>query len=386
MNSTSEPGPFLPADPHGDGSRPETSAVAPDKTPQRDRVGYIPTLDGWRAVAILWVLNGHQKLYHVGRFSNDFLRTTGDRGVQLFFALSGLLICSRLLREEARFGNISLKSFYTRRLFRIQPPALLYLGVLMLLSLAGLIPMFWQGALGGALMIRNLWPGQYGRVYWFTSHFWSLSVEEHFYLFLPGFLVLFRRGRLAILAMLVVLLEIWRVVVLTHPRLQGFTWLIFLRTDVVLGGILLGSVFAVALDRERMLALAQRYLRPWVALLYTALVFTELHFHHSRLDHALIITTYPLLLTATLLHPETWTGWLLETAPLRFIGRISFSLYLWQQMFFNYDYPPQPGEFRSHVLLCWVLAFGCATASFYLVETPMIRVGHRLAKRFSRAA
>jgi peptidoglycan/LPS O-acetylase OafA/YrhL len=346
----------------------------------KKRSGYIPSLDGWRTIAILWVLEGHSQPWSLGGFSNHWLRSTGDRGVQLFFALSGLLICNRLLREEQRFGSISLRSFYTRRLFRIQPAALTYLAVVSLLMLSGQIPKVWSAVAGAALMIRNLFPRT--ATNWQTAHFWSLAVEEHFYLLFPGFLVLCRRYRLALMCMLVIALEIWRVMVMQTPRLRGATPLTFLRTDMVIGGILLGCVFALALTRVKVLTLATSYLYPWVALLYMALVFLRLELHHSRFDHALIITVYPLLLTATMLHPGSLTTRFLELPLLRFIGRISYSLYLWQELFFNYFQAPAPGSFRSHVFLCWCATFACAIASYYLIETPLIRRGHRIAKQY----
>lgn len=341
---------------------------------------YLPSLDGWRAVAILWVLFGHSQPFTLGGFSDQWIQANAGRGVDLFFALSGLLICARLLDEEQRFGSISLRSFYTRRLFRIQPAALVYLGVISVLILGGWIHSAWSPVVGAALMIRDLVPRTVHN--WETAHFWSLAVEEHFYLIFPGFLVLCRRYRMGILSMLVVVLEIWRNFVLHTPRLQGFCMVIYLRTDMVASGILLGCVFAIALRRREMRKFAEMYLQPWVAVLYTAAVFTRLAVHHSRTDHALLITVYPVLLTATILHRASWTTRFLELAPLRFVGRISYSLYLWQMLFLDPLVTPAPGSFRSHIVLCWCAALGCAITSYYLIETPMIRRGHKIARRF----
>jgi len=341
---------------------------------------YIPTLDGWRAIAILWVLEGHSPPWHFAGLTSHWLQSTGYRGVQLFFALSGLLICSRLLDEEERFRSISLRSFYTRRLFRIQPAALTYLLVVVLLMLTGRIERAWTPVVGAALMIRDIWP--WSAQNWQTAHFWSLAVEEHFYLLFPGFLVLCRRYRLALTSAMVVALEFWGIFVLHTPALRKYAMVIYLRTDMVAGGILLGCVFALALRRPQLLEIAKSYLRPWVALLYTAIVFARLELHHSRSDHALIISVYPVLITATMLHPRALTSRILELPPLKFVGKISYSLYLWQELFFFYAQAPAPGSFRSHTILCWGAAFGCAIASYYLIETPLIRYGHRKARKF----
>jgi len=250
--------------------------------------------------------------------------------------------------------------------------------------LMGEIQKVWTPVVGAALMIRDVWP--WTATNWQTAHFWSLAVEEHFYLLFPGFLVLCRRHRLALTSVMVVVLELWRNFVFHTPPLQKYAMVIDLRSDMVTGGILLGCVFAIALRRERVLAFARSYLYPWVALLYTAIVFARLELHHSRTDHALLITVYPLLIAATMLHPRSLTSRFLELRPLRFAGRISFSLYLWQELFFNYFQAPTPGSFRSHVFLCWCATFACAIASYYLIETPLIRRGHRIAKRFDLQA
>jgi peptidoglycan/LPS O-acetylase OafA/YrhL len=352
-------------------------------SPKRSK-GYIPTLDGWRAVAIVWVLFSHAQVWSFGRFSTNLLHETGSNGVSLFFALSGFLICTRLLREEETFGSISLRSFYTRRLFRIQPAALVYLLTVALLGAFGFIAWYGLGIAGALLMVRNVWPPSTHPGFWQTVHFWSLSVEEQFYLLLPGFLVLFRRRRLAILSLVVIALEFWHIVVRQHPSLAEFGFLIFLRTDLVLNGILLGSVFALALRKDTLCFWAKRLLHPWVAFLYVAIIVIFLGHHTALAGFAPFTTLYPIVIISTVLHPESIFGKFLELPALRFVGRISYSLYLWQQLFFYPFAPPAPGSFRSHQTLCLAGTFACALASYHLIETPFIRIGHRLARRFDR--
>src|ERR1700678_3953585 len=91
----------------------------------------IPTLDGWRAIAILGVLCGHIR-WPLSQLT--FLGRGADLGVQLFFALSGFLITSRLLEEFDAKGAIGWRNFYIRRGFRILPPAFLALFALALLG------------------------------------------------------------------------------------------------------------------------------------------------------------------------------------------------------------------------------------------------------------
>jgi peptidoglycan/LPS O-acetylase OafA/YrhL len=360
-----------------------TMASHPGPVPS-GKSGYIPTLDGWRAIAILWVLQAHTQLWSWHGLSNRWLEHNGARGVDIFFALSGLLICTRLLREEERAGRISLASFYVRRLFRIQPAALTYLAVVSILMLVGRISTGWDGVAGAFFMVRSSFP--LGGGTWETGHFWSLAVEEQFYLLLPGFLVLVRRGRLRILIALVLLLQFWRVIVVDHAALHGLAPVLTLRTDMAIDVILLGSGFALALQHRQLRAAAQAYLLPWVAFLYTVLVFLELGLHNSRANRLQLILCFPLLITATLLHPQSPFSAVLEWAPLRFLGRISYSLYLWQELFLNPVATPTPGSFRANQPLCWAATFACALASYYLIEKPIIRYGHRFAHRFDRPA
>lgn len=356
------------------------AVAAPEPIVFQARSGYLPTLDGWRAVAILWVFQGHSELVRFGPLSNAPLKYTGDRGVQLFFALSGLLICTRLLREEVRNGSISLRSFYTRRLFRIQPAALVYLAVVLALMLTGLLrPPALSAVAAAALMVRNYLPTTVAN--WQTAHFWSLAVEEHFYLFLPGFLVLCRRYRLAVMLLLVLVAESWHSYVLQHLK-PGFSSLIFLHTDMTIGGILLGCVAALLFYREKARAIAVDYLRPWVAYLYAGVLFYVDSLHQSRFNHTALLTVYPLLIVSTMLHPEAITSRLLELAPVRFVGRISYSLYLWQQLFLNPYGAPPAHSLSAHRLPMWCVLVACALGSYYLIETPMIRRGHQFAKRF----
>jgi peptidoglycan/LPS O-acetylase OafA/YrhL len=81
------------------------------------KTGYLPTLDGWRAIAIVAVLLDHTVGYsNLRQYSRLVSFThTGPNGVSLFFAISGFLICTRLLEEKRAFGQISLRGFYIRR-------------------------------------------------------------------------------------------------------------------------------------------------------------------------------------------------------------------------------------------------------------------------------
>jgi peptidoglycan/LPS O-acetylase OafA/YrhL len=157
---------------------------------------YLPTLDGWRSIAIAMVVSSHCLTTASARDGgggviNLLTFRLGTFGVMLFFAISGFLICTRLLVEQEATGSISLRSFYIRRVFRILPPAYAYLVAVVALALAGLLVAGWADIAGAAFFFRNYVPSDS----WFTGHFWSLAIEEHFYLLWPPILVAFGRKR-----------------------------------------------------------------------------------------------------------------------------------------------------------------------------------------------
>jgi peptidoglycan/LPS O-acetylase OafA/YrhL len=113
--------------------------VAEVTAAQSPQAGHIGALDGWRGVAVLLVIIDHcGELSHSGLIHK--VTRVGATGVGLFFALSGFLITTLLLKEFAQADTISLTNFYIRRIFRILPPLFVYLAVLVLLRHLNLLP------------------------------------------------------------------------------------------------------------------------------------------------------------------------------------------------------------------------------------------------------
>src|SRR5580698_4073479 len=114
-----------------------TIASAPQPAASSSRPsGYLPTLDGWRTIAILSVMFCHDSVHRLGPISTAWLHEHGNLGVDVFFAISGFLICSRLIIEEDTQGVISRRNFYIRRAFRILPAAAVFLAALLILKAA----------------------------------------------------------------------------------------------------------------------------------------------------------------------------------------------------------------------------------------------------------
>ena len=119
--------------------------------------GYLPTLDGWRALAAMGVLFGHSttSIPHLNHHLVTAFAVLADKSVDSFFGISGLLITFRLLEEQSRFREISLRRFYTRRVCRIIPAAWLYLLVVASLTMVTQLPVNWRAWWSAALFYRN---------------------------------------------------------------------------------------------------------------------------------------------------------------------------------------------------------------------------------------
>jgi peptidoglycan/LPS O-acetylase OafA/YrhL len=349
----------------------------------------LPTLDGWRAVAIAGVLFCHasESLVASGAYlpgSTAYqLAALGAKGVDLFFALSGFLITSRLLEEENSHGGIPIKAFYIRRFFRIVPPYLLFLGSLVLFRVTGLIPLSLGEGLSCLAFFRNCVPESWCG--WYTGHFWSLSIEEHFYLIWPGLLILAGPGRrrclvAALGAGLIALwrsLEFrWQLLAAAAPDVGFFT-----RTDIRLDALLWGCWAALLWDDPVWRGFLGRVLGwPWflLVILYGVVLVGRMPLSFST--QALVM---PFLIVGTLARTGGMAAFLLELPVVKWVGRLSYSLYLWQQLFLV---PTQEmtGSWLTH-LQTWpfnlMATFVCACISYYWIERPMIRLGQRLARR-----
>ena len=357
--------------------------------------GYLPTLDGWRAIAILGVMICHASdgLFQTGGiYPNSQLRAIaghGALGVDIFFGISGFLICSCLLAEHRQNGVINLKRFYVRRFFRILPPYMTYLAGLMILAVLGLVtisPSAWWSCL---LFFRNYLPDESGGTF-YTGHFWSLAVEEHFYLIWPGLLVLagIPRARRMVVA-LAGTVAVWRVWEFRHqwsaqliPAFSNCRW--DWRTDIRLDGLLWGCWIALLLGdtvwRERL----TRWLSPpvWIGLVAS---FVACTYYKPPLAWTWQSILIVLILAGTVLRPQTLAGLILESPPLRWVGRMSYSLYLWNSLFFpgmGYPRPLPLGNLQALPINVF-LVFAFASLSYHFVERPLIRLGHSLASSTS---
>jgi peptidoglycan/LPS O-acetylase OafA/YrhL len=334
--------------------------------------GHLPTLDGWRAVAILLVIVSHQP-----QVTSPRVKGLGPVGVSLFFGLSGLLICNRLLAERRRHGRIDLGGFYVRRAARILPPALAYLAVLAALTAAGVLVITGHELRACLLFYRNYAGGG-----WYTDHFWSLAVEEHFYLAFPALLVLTGPRRCAAAAVgLALAVTAWRWADGRWGLVTGTPgWpRPYFRTDCRLDELLLGCAAALVAERY-----ADR-LHGWPAQAAGAvgLALLAARVAGAPVPGLALAALVPWALLGTVVRPRAPLGRVLDWAPLAWVGRMSYSLYLWQQLFFTCYGRNRAAELGWLQDWPWnaLALLACAAASHYLLERPLTRLGRSLAER-----
>ena len=333
--------------------------------------GRIPTLDGLRAVAILLVLASHtMAAAAVGRL--------GHVGVLIFFALSGYLITSRLLDEYRKTGAISLRDFYLRRAFRILPPAIVFLAVMGILASLGFI-VCTSAALRAALLfyINYNFVSDFGGPGWRVGHFWSLSVEEHFYLFWPCLLIGFgiaRGWRQA--GLLALAICVWRPIddhfhlfatVFGNPRYTGD----FYRTDMIADALLWGCCLAFALRKP--IEVSRGKLLSAIAA--GAVGGSLLLICVMDIEHVTpLLNILPALLVAAIVAvPTAPIGRFLDLQPMRYIGKLSYIIYIWQQLFIG-----GPGGLDWPVPLSFAAMFACAYLSYRFIELPCINFGRQI--------
>lgn len=331
------------------------------------RSGYLPTLDGWRAVAILGVIvcHGVTSLFRVGgplpHERLAALTALGAYGVQIFFGISGFLITIRLIEEHDHRGTISLRDFYVRRALRILPASFAYLLAVVTLQMVGIVHVESRSWIASLLFFKNFVSDDS----WYLSHFWSLAVEEQFYFFWPALLVIGGRSGATLAAVVGMAICIAAGQVFDVKALQF---------DGILAGCLLALLFA----DPRAKAFLTRWLRfpVWLALLALLAggILGKIPSGGWWMSSVIAV-----LVAGTVLRSRTLAGRVLELKPLRSIGRWSYSLYLWQELFCLMNFSPRPFGVLQEFPLNIVMSFGFAFLSFRVIEQPLIRLGHKLA-------
>lgn len=341
----------------------------------------IRNLDGIRGIAIALVLAGHS----VARLSissggpNKWCEAFANpgAGVRLFFVLSGYLITSILIKEKARTGSVSLRNFYLRRILRIFPAFYVFLVLLAILN--------WRWELGvdnASLAAAGTFTWNYAALWhqpppgsWYVGHLWTLSLEQQFYLLWPATIATLGMRRSTIVAAgLIVWCPLARLATYAlFPAQRGMTGMMF---HTGIDSIMVGCAAALLVAQPQWASRLRQHRR---VLLLCSLIWLALV---SPVASVLIrgfgisagftgdAVAAAVLVACAHLAPPSWLSRVLGRGPLPFLGIISYSLYLWQQLYLGTAGP------LGRVPLTGALALGLVTAllSYLLVERPALRL------------
>jgi peptidoglycan/LPS O-acetylase OafA/YrhL len=368
-------------------------------------MGYLPGLDGVRALAVIGVLLYHADLSWI---------PGGFLGVDVFFVLSGFLITSLILEEFDRSGRVDFRKFYLGRARRLLPALIL---VLVVVSLAAAL--VYQDAarqlasdvVASIFYVNNWWYIAADQSYFefigrppLLKHLWSLAVEEQFYLVWPAIAFLAmrrfaRKGVFAVAAALAILSTIWMLQLAVSNGFPDFAdpSRAYFGTDSHSMGLLIGAAMATFWRPGRM----RRALPTGASVIITVVgiaallaviwffvfvgEFTPWLYRGGFLGLALIVAT----LIAAASHPGVGLGKAMGTQPWRYIGQRSYGLYLWHWPVFMATRPglDLPLDGVPLLILRLGLTVGIAELSFRFVEMPIRRgVIQRYAARIKAAS
>ncbi|NDA59500.1 MAG: acyltransferase [Actinobacteria bacterium] len=377
---------------------PSTSSHVDEQMPWKlDRgrsfgeMGYLPGLDGLRAVAIIGVL-----LYHAGI---DWM-PGGFLGVDVFFVISGFLITSLILEEYDRSGRVNFTKFYLGRARRLLPAVavlLIAVGLAVLIVYQDALSAFREDALATVFYVNNWWYIFVDQSYFesvgrppLLKHLWSLSVEEQFYLIWPVFaLLLMRSGGRPLVRRLALVLAIastvWMAVLSIRNGypVDADPSRAYFGTDSHSMGLLVGAALATMWRPGRLSTQVPRGAQLIITGIGVASLAAVIGFYLFVGEFTpwlyrggfLALAFFTTALIAAVTHPASFLGPALGTGVLRYIGRRSYGIYLWHWPIFMVTRPgidvewSEPVTFVVRIALTLVIA----ELSYRLVEMPIRR-------------
>ncbi|WP_259070305.1 acyltransferase family protein [Mucilaginibacter sp. X4EP1] len=363
---------------------------------------YIPSLNGLRAISISIVILYH--LYYNNFFpkNNIVLKAAGNvlfngsLGVNIFFVISGFLITTLLLIENEQNGSISLKKFYIRRVLRIFPGYYFLLLVYAILQFSGYL--------------------HFDRINWFSNitytkqffmdethesgHLWSLSVEEVFYLIWPFIFIKFNTNRVKIIWSLIIVITTARFFQISFWPNSGLSLTIFGRGDA----LLVGCLFAI---KNNEIVYWVKEHRRWCLMIFPLLIVFILLYNY--INHLALknVGAHQFTILSAMIAPLCYTLvgsiglftnmligliiifsiniqnlWFsfLNTSVMSYIGKLSYSLYLWQQLFTA----DKPFLHQMPIIIIFLLIFISANISYFFVEKPFLKIKNKFSTKTAK--
>lgn len=355
------------------------------------RVHLIPGLNGLRAISIIFVLLAHwtntgnmpEQLKTVLRLLID-----GSVGVRMFFEISGFLISYLLLKEYHQYGRINFGQFYLRRFLRLFPVFYSYLLVILLLKLSGVITIDAWNIVCALLYVENF---KFMKVNWLVGHSWSLAVEEQFYLIWPAVFKYVQQVSFRYVIIVLALGSFMRSFYYKYTDISRFFLAPFLmHADFLLIGCILGILY---FQKSKLLNLAASLKAGHLLVTVLLIWFFTLMEYHPVWDKLFIPTSGTVVaagVATVLVYTIQTQGRLtaaLDRSWVDFTGRLSYSLYVWQQLFLGGTRLFIPRfqwltEYPQNMVFVWVATL----LSYLFIERPFLRLKEHLSGRGSNVS
>jgi len=346
-----------------------TTATIPKMKRTHGSSGRWLALDGIRALAVLAVVGVH--------LGFGFTQG-GGYGVDVFFVLSGFLITGLLLDEEAKTGTISRKAFYARRALRLLPP----LAIVIVLSVALDLTATRGGghmltAVPATLFYVGNWVVSFNsQALGFLGQTWSLAIEEQFYLLWPLVLVV-PRLRQSMHRWLP-----WAILVSFGGRAIGEVFIgsqVSVWTPLRADGLLLGALVAVQARRGGLPSWMGRPLIAGVVTVVGGVLVVRGYLAKDGIGLFVIAVCASTLIAHLVLRTDGIAARILSVKPLVIIGRVSYGIYLYHYAIILWLEGKNVSGTQVRLI---TIAFTAAmtTASWLLVEQPLLRVKHRFGR------
>lgn len=349
---------------------------------------YMPGLDGLRAIAVLGII-----IYHL----NKQWLTGGFLGVDTFFVISGYLITSLLLKEYDDTGIIKLKSFWIRRLKRLLPAVIVLLmvvGTATLLLKSDNIIRVKHDIIAAIFYVSNWWyiakDVNYFEQFSFMplKHLWSLAIEEQFYIFFPVILVTLlltikKRYKIGFIFWGVSIISLGLMMFIYS--INGDHSRVYFGTDTRLQTLLLGVIlaflwppFKLKNDPPKVVKYVIDSIGSLsfiVLILLFFIINDETNWIYDGGFYLISILT--LFIIASVVHPSTWIAKIFSNPVLVFIGKRSYSLYLWHFAVISFVHSYYvDGQIPVYVYFIDIsLTIIFAELSYRFIETPFRKEG-----------
>jgi len=310
-------------------------------------------------------------------------------GVRIFFVLSGYLITKLLLIEKEKYGSINIKNFYVRRVLRIFPIFYLYLLTILMIKWffnSDIINNYHDFFIAGAYLwnyshLFNPVPGTNGAE--FLGHYWSLSMEEQFYLIWPFLFLKFNKDAL---------LKILIGILLIMPFLRVGTYLLFpgsrgaiaMMLHTAGDTILIGCLGALIESTANFKAKYLKYLQNKFLIIFSILfifIFSKYLSLHFKGMYVLSVgisleNIFILIFIFWCIYVPTKFSQLLNTKVFIQLGLISYSMYIWHLLVLRDINGNWFNRFPQNLICIVIVGF----ISYYLIEKPILKLKNRFKK------